>query len=238
MGIVWHTTYTGKSFETMKASFGKNIKGKLTPSRNVWFDDATYRDVTGTATMTSEETAHVTSVLARAGKLFQTIQPAVLNAISEDEELLIMIKTYNNSKIRAGEVLIDNPDSHTTGLVDFISSKFAKEVQSKKTEKGQSAVKERQQRVMKFFVSHPKSEINKVFELMKLIIEAKLVIVSKMNKAAGIGTFLKTETGFLATSQEGYVAIDHTGKNAVKIVDRLEFSRANFSPDILKGWQR
>jgi hypothetical protein len=59
-----------------------------------------------------------------------------------------------------------------------------------------------------------------------------------MNKAEGIGTFLKTAVGFMATSQEGYVAIDHTGKNAVKIVDRLEFSRANFSPDILKGWQR
>ena len=238
IGIVWHTTYTGKSFETMKASFGKNIKGKLTPSRNVWFDDATYRDLTGTATMTAEETANVTSVLARAGRLFQSIRPAVLNAISDDEELLIMIKTYNNSKIRGGEVLIGDADAHTTGLVDFIGGKFRKEMDSKKTDKGKSAVKERQQSIMKFFTTHPKVEINKVFELMKLIIEAKLVIVSKMNKASGIGTFLKTETGFLATSQEGYVAIDHTGKNAVKIVDRLEFSRANFSPDILKGWQR
>ena len=238
IGIVWHTTYTGKSFETMKASFGKNIKGKLTPSRNVWFDDATYRDLTGTATMTAEETANVTSVLAKAGRLFQSIQPAVLNAISDDEELLIMIKTYNNSKIRGGEVLIGDADAHTTGLVDFIGGKFRKEIDSKKTEKGKSAVKERQQSIMKFFTTHPKVEINKVFELMKLIIEAKLVIVSKMNKASGIGTFLKTETGFLATSQEGFVAIDHTGTNAVKIVDRLEFSRANFSPDILKGWQR
>jgi hypothetical protein len=149
-----------------------------------------------------------------------------------------MIKTYNNSKIRGGEVLIDNADAHTTGLVDFISGKFRKEMDSKKTEKGKGAVKERQQSIMKFFTTHPKAEINKVFELMKLIIEAKLVIVSKMNKASGIGTFLKTETGFLATSQEGFVAIDHTGTNAVKIVDRLEFSRANFSPDILKGWQR
>ena len=81
-------------------------------------------------------------------------------------------------------------------------------------------------------------EIAKVFDLMKLLVEAKIVIVSKMNKAEGIGTFLKTAVGFMTTSQEGYVAIDHTGKNAVKIVDRLEFSRANFSPDILKGWQR
>ena len=238
MGIVWHTSYTGKSFETMKASFGKNIKGKLTPSRNVWFDDATYRDVTGTATMTSEETASMTKILSKAGSLFNTIPAKVLNEISENEQLLTMIKTFNNSKIRAGEILIGDPDSHTTELVDFIGSKFQKEIESKKTDKAKEAAKQRKNEAMKFFVNNPKAQINKVFELMKLLIEAKLIVVSKMNKAGGIGTFLKTETGFTVTGQEGYVAIDHTGKNAVKIVDRLEFSRANFSPDILKGWQR
>jgi|LakMenE18May11ns_1017448.scaffolds.fasta_scaffold9938406_3 hypothetical protein len=238
MGIVWHTTYTGSSFETMKASFGKNIKSKLKASKNVWFDDATYRDVTGTATMTQTETEEVTKVLSRAGTLFQTIKPAILNGFANDEELLIMTKTFNNSKIRMGQPIIDNGASHVRGLVQFITDKFQKDEDSKKTEAGKQAVRERKQRVLKFFSNNDPMEIAKVFDLMKLLVEAKIVIVSKMNKAEGIGTFLKTAVGFMATSQEGYVAIDHTGKNAVKIVDRLEFSRANFSPDILKGWQR
>ena len=238
MGIVWHTTYTGSSFETMKASFGKNIKSKLRASKNVWFDDATYRDVTGTATMTQTETDQVTKVLSRAGTLFQTIKPAILNGFANDEELLIMTKTFNNSKIRMGQPIIDNGASHVRGLVGFITDKFQKDEDSKKTEAGKQAVRERKQKVLKFFSNNDPMEIAKVFDLMKLLVEAKIVIVSKMNKAEGIGTFLKTAVGFMATSQEGYVAIDHTGKNAVKIVDRLEFSRANFSPDILKGWQR
>ena len=238
MGIVWHTTYTGSSFETMKASFGKNIKSKLKASKNVWFDDATYRDVTGTATMTQTETEEVTKVLSRAGTLFQTIKPAILNGFANDEELLIMTKTFNNSKIRMGQPIIDNSASHVRGLVQFITDKFQKDEDSKKTEAGKQAVRERKQRVLKFFSNNDPMEIAKVFDLMKLLVEAKIVIVSKMNKAEGIGTFLKTAVGFMTTSQEGYVAIDHTGKNAVKIVDRLEFSRANFSPDILKGWQR
>ena len=238
MGIVWHTTYTGKSFETMKASFGKNIKSKLKASKNVWFDDATYRDVTGTATMTQTETEEVTKVLSRAGTLFQTIKPAILNGFANDEELLIMTKTFNNSKIRMGQPIIDNGASHVRGLVQFITDKFQKDEDSKKTEAGKQAVRERKQKVLKFFSNNDPMEIAKVFDLMKLLVEAKIVIVSKMNKAEGIGTFLKTAVGFMTTSQEGYVAIDHTGKNAVKIVDRLEFSRANFSPDILKGWQR
>ena len=238
MGIVWHTTYTGSSFETMKASFGKNIKSKLKASKNVWFDDATYRDVTGTATMTQTETEEVTKVLSRAGTLFQTIKPAILNGFANDEELLIMTKTFNNSKIRMGQPIIDNGASHVRGLVQFITDKFQKDEDSKKTEAGKQAVRERKQKVLKFFSNNDPMEIAKVFDLMKLLVEAKIVIVSKMNKAEGIGTFLKTAVGFMTTSQEGYVAIDHTGKNAVKIVDRLEFSRANFSPDILKGWQR
>jgi hypothetical protein len=238
MGIVWHTTYTGKSFETMKASFGKNIKSKLKASKNVWFDDATYRDVTGTATMTQTETEEVTKVLSRAGTLFQTIKPAILNGFANDEELLIMTKTFNNSKIRMGQPIIDNGASHVRGLVQFITDKFQKDENTKKSEAGKQGVRERKQRILKFFSNNDPMEIAKVFDLMKLLVEAKIVIVSKMNKAEGIGTFLKTAVGFMATSQEGYVAIDHTGKNAVKIVDRLEFSRANFSPDILKGWQR
>jgi hypothetical protein len=49
-------------------------------------------------------------------------------------------------------------------------------------------------------------------------------------------TFLKTRKGYKVTGQEGYVAIDKLGGDAVKIVDRMEFSYANFSPNILKGW--
>ena len=43
-------------------------------------------------------------------------------------------------------------------------------------------------------------------------------------------TFIENEDGtFSVTEPEGYVAVDHDG-SAVKIVDRLEFSRLNFMP--------
>jgi hypothetical protein len=63
------------------------------------------------------------------------------------------------------------------------------------------------------------------------------MVIDKLNRAASLGTFLKTKKGFVTTNQEGFVSIDKIG-NAVKIVDRMEFSRANFSPDVLKGWQK
>jgi hypothetical protein len=44
--------------------------------------------------------------------------------------------------------------------------------------------------------------------------------------------------GFKITDQEGFVAIDKLKGGAVKLVNRLEFSKANFSPEVIKGWQK
>jgi hypothetical protein len=91
---------------------------------------------------------------------------------------------------------------------------------------------------MSYFANTPKAQIVALFDLYNLIVDAKLMIVRKLDKAKSIGTFLRTADGYKVTEQEGFVAIDHTGKNAIKLVDRLQFSNANFSPDIIKGWQK
>ena len=47
--------------------------------------------------------------------------------------------------------------------------------------------------------------------------------------------FVKTTSGFRVTAPEGFVAINING-DAVKFVDRLEFSTLNFSLKSSKGW--
>ena len=91
---------------------------------------------------------------------------------------------------------------------------------------------------MAFFANNDRKSIESVFELANVLTEAKKLIIAKMNKAGSMKTFLKTANGFKTTGVEGFVAIDHLRGGAVKIVDRLEFSKANFSPEIIKGWQR
>ena len=59
------------------------------------------------------------------------------------------------------------------------------------------------------------------------------MVIRKLQQAEGIGTFIRTPNGYRVTAPEGFVAIDHVGK-ALKLVDRLEFSRANFTVD--KNW--
>jgi lysophospholipid acyltransferase (LPLAT)-like uncharacterized protein len=77
-----------------------------------------------------------------------------------------------------------------------------------------------------------------IFDLQKLIVETKLILLKKLNELNNINTFVKTNKGYKVTGQEGYVAIDQLSGGALKIVDRLEFSYNNFSPDVLKGWQK
>jgi hypothetical protein len=57
-----------------------------------------------------------------------------------------------------------------------------------------------------------------------------------LDKLKTIDTFVQTVDGYQVTGEEGYVAIDTLGGDAVKLVDRMEFSYNNFSSDILKGW--
>lgn len=237
IGVVWHTTYSGTSFEAMTASFGKPIVNKLTKSASVWMDDANYKDYSGTATFTAVETKEVNQILSDAGKLFQDIDAKIINAISSDAEMLLHVKTFNNTKVKAGEK-IANPNKHVLELFHYIADKYQKEIDSKKTDKAKEQWKEKKAKVMQFFTVHDKTEIAKVFELSNLLVDAKHMIINKMNQAGHISTFLKTSDGFKVTGVEGFVAIDHLTGGAVKVINRMEFSKSNFSPEILKGWQR
>ena len=235
IGIVWHTTYTGSTLQKMSASFGKDIVNKMKSPKSVWMDDATYRDVSGNATFTKEETNQVTELLSQAGKIFQTISGEALNTIRDDNELKQKIKTYNNTFVRANEPF-PNPKAHVRGLYDYITDWYQKEIDKKKTEKTKQAWTAKRDEVLKKVFQNT-TELTNIFTLMNVIIQAKASIIAKLNRASSLGTFLRTKKGFETTSQEGYVSIDRIG-NAVKIVDRLEFSRANFSPEVIKGWQK
>ena len=104
IGIVWHTTYSGGTLADMQASFGADIRGLKKPS-TVWMDDATYKDVSGKATFTKEETTKVTAVLSETGKTFQKINSGQLTSFLRLQDSMTgplagaTLKTYNLSLI-------------------------------------------------------------------------------------------------------------------------------------------
>ena len=233
MGIVWHTTYTGSSFENMSASFGVDVS-KLKKSSAVWSQDAFLRDVTS-ATMTKKETEDVNKTLSQIGVLFNSISGTTLRALEGNQVLAQHIETFNNTFVRAGQ-MPGNSKAHTTKLISWITKKYQKEITSRKTAKGKGAQQKKLDDLLSFFSAGNKENLIKMFDLQKLIVIAKIKLINKLNRLQNVDTFVKTRKGYKVTGAEGYVAIDKLGGDAVKIVDRMEFSYNNFSADILKGW--
>jgi hypothetical protein len=235
IGIVWHTAYTGNTFESLKASYGVDAS-KLKPSRNVWSQDATLRDMTR-YTMSKKDTEEVNGYLSQAGKIFNQISGTTLRQLEANDKLAQMVETFNNTFVRKGEV-VGNTTQHTNNLIKWINQKFDRERMARKSARGQLAVDQRREEILKFFSPANKKSLKLMFDLQKVIVLAKLKIINILNKLNNTQTFLKTKKGYRTTGQEGYVAIDKLGGDAVKIVDRLEFSYANFSPNIIKGWDK
>ena len=233
MGIVFHTTYSGKTMEDMSASFSVNLRG-LAKTSDVWYSDAEYRDTSGSINFNKTETTAITKVLSQAGKTFHTLNSEFLNMISQNDDVNIMIKTYNNTKVRTGQK-ITNTRMHTKGLIEYVYDKLKKEVDKVKRPQNKKIKQMNMDRLMKEFRSNS-SQLVKVFDMQNLLVDAKEMVIRKLEKSRGLmDLFIRTENGYKVTQPEGFVAIDKLGK-AVKLVDRLEFSRANFNA--AKNWTK
>ena len=240
MGIVWHTTYTGKKLQDMKASFGADIS-ELNKVPSVWMDDATYKDVSGEATFTEKETEAITAILSQTGRTFNKINGPKLRAFLRFQDSLTgtlvgaSLKTYNNSKVRAGEK-INNPRSHAKGYEKWVFDSIQKQIDKAKSDKG----KQKYTNIQKEYVREVKrhtTNLVQVITFQNLLVDAKMQIVKKLNSVKGLtDTFIRTPNGYKVTNPEGYVAIDRVSGGAVKLVDRMEFSFNNFTA--VKAWDR
>ena len=240
VGIVWHTTYTGKVLQDMKASFGANISSLNKPS-SVWMDDATYKDASGRATFTETETEKVTAILSQVGTTFRKIHSGHLNSFLRLQQSMTgalvgaSLKTYNNSKVRVGEPISD-PKAHALGYIKWVEMALQKQIDKAKSPAG----KQKYENIQKEYVREIKKYTNNLIQIIifqNLLVDAKMQIVKKLNSIKGLtDTFIKTTNGFKVTNPEGFVAIDRVSGGAVKLVDRMEFSYNNFTA--IKAWDK
>ena len=240
IGVVWHTTYTGKELQNMKASFGANISG-LKKTSSVWMDDATYKDTSGKSTFTEKETEKVTNVLSQVGKTFQKINAGQLRSFLKLQDSMTgalvgaSLKTYNNSKVRAGEI-IKNPSEHARGYEQWVFDSIQKQIDKVKSDAGKKKYLNIQKEYVREVKKHTRNLVY-IITFQNLLVDAKMQIVKKLNSVKGLtDTFIKTSNGFKVTNPEGYVAIDRVSGGAVKLVDRMEFSFNNFTA--IKAWDK
>jgi len=236
IGIVWHTTYTGTTLEDMTASYG--VSQPLKRVSTVWHTDASYKDVSGSAKMTTAETTKVTGDLSEAGSTFRKINSKKMgewNPLQNTLPASAQWKTYQNSLIK-NQTKFRGGRNQVADYFKFVHEAFLKITATKKTEKSKKEWTKRKEMFFKELRNHTRNMVA-VTEFMGHIVNAKMKIIDKLNsiKQLGISTFVKTSDGFKVTTPEGYVVADSTQK-AVKLVDRLEFSFNNFTAQ--KNWDK
>ena len=229
IGIVFHTKYTGRNMSDMKASFNPNVK-QLKKSRSVWFQDADFRDTSGSSTFTQKEAEAVKKQLDKVRSLLKQ-SSSFADRLKNQSNIIDMIKVYGNTKVREGKTKLSSDE-----FITFVNDKMQTAIDKLKTD----AAKKRKEAVRDKLISDltsQKTNISKVFDLHDALTRTKIMVVRKLEKIKSIGTFIKKEDGYEVTAPEGFVAVDRLQNKALKLVDRLEFSKANFSPDVIKGWQ-
>ena len=235
LGIVFHTTYSGTSIETLSASFGADTS-KLGKSSDVWVDDASYKDVSGKGSMTAKETLKLTQTLSATGKQFHKITKPNLVKFQKVQEMInakgagASYKTYCNAQIRQGKF---NPtyEGYLKHFENYWRDKVVAKVKMEKTKQIKQEIGEQVYAELRGL----KPTIEALTKFMNGLVISKQLIINALNRVKSIGTFKKTATGFETVNPEGYVAIDTNGK-AVKLVDRMEFAFNNFT--VAKDWDK
>ena len=229
IGIIFHTSYSGKTIKDLSASFGAGVSG-LKKNRDVFFDDAMYKQ-TNPGFTRAEEIAFDNIIRMSEGSAYKAGK--FIDKIKKDKNTLslgVQLKTFFNTYIREGTPIANTKVLANNFEVYFID-KLKKEINSVKTDKAKQKYKEILEVGMKILRPNRKGLYFAIASYITLQ-TAKKMLLGKLNGIQSIGSFMRTKNGYKVTSPEGYVAINKG--NAVKLVDRLVFSQANFN--VAKDW--
>lgn len=225
LGIVIHTQYTGKTFDSLMKSFDVDVNS-FKRTKNVWFRDASIADVSGTVNFTDTEFKEYSQKLERINALSRSLSRDALAKISNSEPMKIEIKTFYNSKIRSGVGIVDS-HKHVIEFLSWINDKENKNIlSSKRADTRHNREIQKNKKLAQY--KSLSSQLKAIFDVQNAIIDAKLVVLRKLENIKDLHLFIQDSGGYRVTKPEGFVATDHIG-NAVKLVDRLEFSAANFN---------
>ena len=233
MGIVFHTSYSGKTMKSLTAGFG-TVSGKSGIS-SVFLADAAYKDVSGSAKLTSSELSTFDARIRMAeGSLLKAspILDEMSKTTSDSLSVGFRLKTFFNHYIRNTQGNMAKVKTLVDMFREYYQSILQAEIDAKKTDSGKQKYKNILNTNLRF-IDRNKQALYFAIASHVTLQNAKNFLVSKLSEIQSIGHFLRTPNGYRVTAPEGFVAVDRVA-GAVKLVDRLEFSRANFVAE--KDW--
>jgi hypothetical protein len=225
LGIIFHTTYAGDSLATMNAQGGADVSS-FAQSPDVFFDNASYKDVSGSAKFTADESQQFYNSIDKLETLLNNVPRDLSSVLGQNTDFVPMFQMYINAMVKQGE-LPSNVNQFLLGFRKFYADRMQQQMSGLKAQK---ALQLRQDKMkqMPVFLNRAKKPLQAMLTFYKAVQQMKGFVLKKMNQAMAIGSFSQTDNGLQVTEPEGFVAVDKSG-NAVKLVDRLGFSRRNLT---------
>ena len=233
IGIVFHTSYSGKSMNRLSAGYG-TISGRSSTS-SIFLADAAYKDTSGTSTFSKGDLNRFDAQIRMAeGSLYKAT--AILNEMEKNSSKPLSVgfrlKSFFNYYIKNTKGDMGKVKQMQEMFRDYYENMLQQEIDSRKTDKGKSQYIKAKADGLKF-IDRNKSSLYFAIASHISLANCKNTLIQKLAQISSIGHFIRTKDGYRVTSPEGYVAVDRVA-GAVKLVDRLDFSRANFT--LPKGW--
>ena len=225
VGIIFHTTYKGETLADMTASGGADVSS-FTKSNDVFFDNATYKDVSGTAKFTDDETQKFFNGIEKLETLLNNVPRNLSSVLGQNQDFIPMFQIYINSMVKQGQLPTD-VNKFLQGFRKFYADRMQQQMAGLKAQKALQLRQEKMKQ-MPVFLNRAKKPLQAMLTFYKAVQTMKAFVLKKMNQAMAIGSFSQTDSGLEVTEPEGFVAVDKSG-NAVKLVDRLGFSRRNLT---------
>ena len=225
VGIIFHTTYVGDSLSNMEAQAGADVQS-FTQNPSVFFDNASYKDVSGSAKFTKEETAKFIQQIDNLEKLLVNIPRNLSDMFKGNQDFVPYFQMFINDQVKQGN-LPSNANQFVLGFRKFYADRMQQQIAGLKAQKA-LALRQEKIKQMPQFLNRLKRPLQAMLSFYKQTQNMKTFILKKMNQAMQIGSFSQTDNGLEVTEPEGFVAVDKQG-GAVKLVDRLGFSRRNLT---------
>lgn len=227
-GVAWHTCYRGEDLQHLKVDFDVNIS-KVQEVPTIFQIDATMPSIAGVVTLTREETIEAEELLSNIRVHLDTLKGEdYYRNIVEDSQYINYLNTYRNALIRQNKQM---PEA--SGFLEWLSDKYDNIIASKTTAKSKESWEAKKKLILN---KVEEDNLNYLYDTQNLIRILKEMFIDKLNNLTNLKTYLKyTDKHYQKANAEGYAISDING-NVQKFVSRLEFSKANFSKDIEKGW--
>jgi len=234
IGAVFHTYYSGAGpLNNMNAGFGVS-QFNLKSTRNVFLASATMDNISANSGLTAAEERTLKSVIAVADRNASVAKPfieMVAHEATKQFTLGYTMKRFTNSYVKEGQK-ITNVNKFIEGFEKAFKKSLVDKVEELKSEKSKNEYRDKLASGLQFLEANQRA-FKAFVVIYNSFTNAKNLINNKLAGLSDTKVFLRSGDNFVVTKPEGFVAI--VDGKAVKIVDRLEFSRANFTLE--KSWR-